>query len=135
MSLASISTTSTAAHWPPPLVGKNDISNLIIFNIALTGSNQSGKLLALDKKTGAKVWERELNTYSWSSPVDVLSQDGVTYGLFCDFGGWLHLFDPKTGKDLHKVSLGGNIESSPAVYRDMIVVGSYAKKLFGIRIR
>ncbi len=118
-----------------PLVGKNDISDLILFNIALTGSNQSGKLLALDKKSGSKVWERELDTYSWSSPVDVLSQDGVTYGLFCDFGGWLHLFDPKTGKDLHKVSLGGNIESSPAVYRDMIVVGSYAKKLFGIRIR
>jgi len=118
-----------------PLIGKDDISNLVIFNIALTGSSQSGKLLALDKKTGSIVWERELDTYSWSSPVDVLSKDGVTYGLFCDFGGWLHLFDPKTGKDLHKISLGGNIESSPAVYHDMIVVGSYAKKLFGIRLK
>lgn len=118
-----------------PLIGKDDIENLVIFNIALTGNSQSGKLLALDKATGKTVWERDLTSYSWSSPVDLLSQDGKTYGLFCDFSGLMHLFDPKTGKDLDTVSLGGNIESSPAVYRDMIVVGSYAKKLFGIKIR
>ncbi len=118
-----------------PLVGKNDISDMIIFNIALTGDNQSGQLLALDKKTGNTVWKRDLTAYSWSSPVDVLSDDGSTYGLFCDFAGWLHLFDPKTGKDYDRVSLGGNIESSPAVYNDMVVVGSYAKKIFGIKIK
>ena len=118
-----------------PLLGKDDISDLIIFNVALTGSNQSGKLIALSKKTGETVWERDLPAYSWSSPVDVKSDDGTTYGLLCGFDGYLRLFDPKTGKDLHKVSLGGNIESSPAVYNDMIVVGSYAKKLFGVRIR
>ncbi len=118
-----------------PLVGKDDIADLLIFNIALTGSNSSGKLLALDKKTGAKVWERDLPSYSWSSPVDLLSQEGKTYGLVCGYDGYLRLFDPKTGQDLDKVSLGGNIESSPAVYGDMIVVGSYAKKLFGVRIR
>jgi outer membrane protein assembly factor BamB len=118
-----------------PLIGKDDISDLVIFNIALTGSSQSGKLLALDKATGKTVWERKLASYSWSSPVDLLSQDGKTYGLLCDFSGLMRLFDPKTGKDLDTVSLGGNIESSPAVYGDMIVVGSYAKKLFGIRIR
>jgi outer membrane protein assembly factor BamB len=118
-----------------PLLGKDDISDLIIFNVALTGSNQSGKLIALSKKTGDTVWERDLPAYSWSSPVDVKSDDGTTYGLICGFDGYLRLFDPKTGKDLHKVSLGGNIESSPAVYNDMIVVGSYAKKIFGVRIR
>lgn len=118
-----------------PLVGKDDIADLLIFNIALTGSNSSGKLLALDKKTGAKVWERDMPSYSWSSPVDLLSQDGKTYGLVCGYDGYLRLFDPKTGQDLDKVSLGGNIESSPAVYGDMAVVGSYAQKLFGVRIR
>ena len=51
------------------------------------------------------------------------------------YDGYLRLFDPKTGQDLDKVSLGGNIESSPAVYGDMAVVGSYAQKLFGVRIR
>ena len=112
-----------------PLIGKNDISDIIIFNICFTGSNQDGTLVALDKKTGREVWTRHLDAYSWCSPVDVLSSDGKTYGLFSDFGGNLHLFDPKTGKDIDKVYLGGNVESSPAVYDDMIVVGSYAKKI------
>jgi len=118
-----------------PLLGKDDISDIIIFNICFTGSNQDGILVALDKKTGEEVWKRQLDAYSWCSPVAVRSSEGKTYGLFTDFYGILHLFDPKTGKDLHTVSLGANVESSPAVYDDMIVVGSYAKKIFGIKIK
>ena len=76
-----------------------------------------------------------MDSYSWSSPVDIKSDDGKTYGIVCDFGGHMHLFDPRTGLDLDMISLGGNVESSPSVYNDMIVVGSYAKKIFGIRIR
>ena len=118
-----------------PLLGKDDIDDIIIFTICFTGSSQDGILVALDKETGHEVWRRQLDAYSWCSPVAVKSSEGKTYGIFTDFYGWLHLFDPKTGKDLHRVSLGGNIESSPAVYDDMIVVGSYAKKIFGIRIK
>ena len=118
-----------------PLIGKNDISDLIIFPICFTGSTSDGMLVALDKKTGKEVWSRHLSTYSWSSPVDIQSSDGKTYAIFCDFAGNMHLFDPRTGKDLDVISLGRNIESSPAVYNDMIVVGSYAPKMFGIRIK
>ncbi len=118
-----------------PLLGKDDISDLIIFPICFTGSTTDGKMVALNKKTGEEVWSRNLPTYSWSSPVGIKSSDGKTYGIFCDYGRNLHLFDPKTGKDLDTISLGGNIESSPAVYNDMIVVGSYAQKIFGIKIK
>ncbi|NLM75015.1 MAG: PQQ-binding-like beta-propeller repeat protein [Clostridiaceae bacterium] len=118
-----------------PLIGKDDISDLIIFPICFTGSNQDGTLVALDKETGQEVWTRHLTAYSWCSPVDIRSNDGKTYGIFCDFAGILHLFDPRTGKDLDTVSLGRNIESSPAVYDDMIVVGSYDQKIFGIKIK
>jgi hypothetical protein len=118
-----------------PLIGKDDISDLIIYPICFTGTTLDGKLVALDKKTGNEVWARDLSAYSWSSPVDIKSSDGKTYGIFCDFAGDMHLFDPKTGEDLDVISLGKNIESSPAVYNDMIVVGSYAQKIFGIRIK
>lgn len=118
-----------------PLLGKDDIGDIIIFTICFTGSSQDGIMVALDKETGKEVWKRQLNAYSWCSPVSVKSSEGKTYGLFTDFNGLLHLFDPKTGEDLHTVGLGANIESSPAVYDDMIVVGSYAKKIFGIRIK
>lgn len=118
-----------------PLVGKDDISDLIIFNVCLTSSVSDGKLIALNKETGKLVWERDLAAYSWSSPVPIKGEDGKTYAVFCDSVGNLHLFDPRTGEDLDVISLGANVESSPSVYNDMIVVGSYAKKIFGIKVK
>lgn len=118
-----------------PLVGKDDISDLIIFNVCLTTSASNGKMIALDKTSGKLVWERSLSAYSWSSPVPIKGSDGKTYAVFCDSAGNMHLFDPRTGKDLDVISLGKNVESSPAVYNDMIVVGSYAQKIFGIKIK
>ncbi len=118
-----------------PLLGKDDISEMIIFPICFTGSTSDGSMVALNKETGEEIWNRKLSAYSWSSPVGIKSTDGKTYGIFCDFAGMMHLFDPKTGKDLNTVSLGRNVESSPAVYNDMIVVGSYAQKIFGVKIK
>ncbi len=118
-----------------PLIGKNDISDMIIFPFCFTGGQMDGKLVALDKKTGEEIWVRELPLYSWSSPVDILSDDGKTYGIFCGYDGFMHLFDPMTGEDLDSVSLGANIESSPSVYDDIAVVGSYAQKIFGVKIK
>jgi outer membrane protein assembly factor BamB len=118
-----------------PVIGKNDISDIVVFNIALTGSTSEGTLVALDKKTGQEVWKRHLDAYSWSSPVDFRSDDGKTYMLLCDFKGYMHLVDPKTGEDLDKISVGGNVEASPSVYNNMAVVGTYAKKIYGVKIK
>lgn len=118
-----------------PVIGKNDISDIVIFNVALTGSVSDGTLVALDKKTGEEVWNRHLESYSWSSPVDFMSDDGKTYMILCDYGGYMHLIDPKTGEDLDKISVGGNVEASPAIYNDMAVVGTYAKKIYGVKIK
>jgi outer membrane protein assembly factor BamB len=118
-----------------PLVGQDDISDLIIFNVCFTSSTSDGKMIALDKETGKLIWERKLSAYSWSSPVAIKGQDGKTYAIYCDSAGLMHLFDPRTGKDLDVISLGKNVESSPAVYQDMIVVGSYAQKIYGIKIK
>lgn len=118
-----------------PVIGKDDISDIVIFNISLTGSLGDGTLVALDKKTGEEVWKRHLDAYSWSSPVDFKSDDGKTYMILCDFKGDMHLIDPKTGEDLDKVFVGGNVEASPSIYNDMAVVGTYAKKIYGVKIK
>jgi len=118
-----------------PVVGKNDISDVVIFNIALTGSTSDGTLVALDKKTGREVWKRHLDAYSWSSPIDFMSEEGKTYMLLCDFKGDMHLIDPMTGEDLDKISVGGNVEASPSVYNNMAVVGTYAQKIYGVKIK
>ncbi|HEY3406946.1 MAG TPA: PQQ-binding-like beta-propeller repeat protein [Propionicimonas sp.] len=117
-----------------PVLGTGEVSDLVLFNIAKTGSDKQGNLVALDKKTGAVVWNRTLSHFGWSSPVLLTGKDGHTYGVVGDSGGVLHLFDPNTGKDFSTLQLSQNIEASPAVYGNMLVVGTYAKKLYGIRI-
>ena len=42
-----------------PIIGKNSISDLVIFSISKTTSNRAGKLVALNKETGDLVWEKE----------------------------------------------------------------------------
>lgn len=118
-----------------PVLGKDDISNMVIFNIAFTGSNSDGTLVALDKETGKEIWTKKLASYSWCSPVDFKSSDGKTYMVYTDFAGYMRLLDPMTGNTLDTISLGKNVESSPAIYDDTIVVGSYAQKIFGIKVK
>jgi outer membrane protein assembly factor BamB len=118
-----------------PLVGKDDISNLVIFNVCKTKSGVAGNLIALDKNTGKPIWNRELSAYSWSSPISIKGEDGKTYGVFCDSAGDMHLFDPKTGLDMDVISLGKNVEASPSAYNNMIVVASYSQKIYGIKVK
>ncbi len=118
-----------------PILGKDDISNMVIFNICFTGSNSDGTMVALDKKTGEEIWKKKLTSYSWCSPLDFKSSDGKTYMVYTDFAGYMHLVDPINGKTLNSVPLGGNVESSPAIYDNTIVVGSYAKKIYGIKVK
>lgn len=118
-----------------PVLGKNDISDRVIFNICKTGDKTRGKMVALDKKTGSEIWAKDLTYYSWSTPVDFLSEDGKTYMIFCDFHGDMHLMDPMNGEILDTISVGANVEGSPAIYGDMVVVGTYAKKIYGVRIK
>ena len=81
------------------------------------------------------MWRRHLGNYSWSSPTLVTSTDGRLYGVLADSEGVMHLFDPETGEDISTVSLGKNVEATPSVFGDMLVVASYDRNIYGIRIR
>jgi outer membrane protein assembly factor BamB len=119
-----------------PALGKDDIDDRIITMVAKTGPPLGGRLLALDKMTGGEIWGYDVPNYGWSSPVTVYDNvKGKTYVLYCNFSGNIRLVDPVDGSLVSETSLGANIESTPAVYDDMAVVGSYEKKIFGIRIK
>lgn len=115
-------------------VGKNSLSNLIFVPIARTGTASGGVLAALDKKTGAMVWEHETSTYSWSSPVDVYDADGNGYIVYCNCGYNMYFIDGLTGEVLDYMSLGGNIEASPSVYDSYIVVGHRGCRTYCVQI-
>jgi len=118
-----------------PVVGKNDINNLVIFNIAKSWNKNGGKLIAFDKDTGKEIWVINFDRYCWSSPVDLYTKDGKSYIIQCDSGGYMYLIEGKTGKIFDKIPLGGNVEGSPAVYKDMVVVGTRGQQIFGIKIK
>ncbi|MEZ4358513.1 MAG: PQQ-binding-like beta-propeller repeat protein [Eubacteriales bacterium] len=117
------------------VLGQNSISDLIIIPIARTPSMNSGCLVALDKETGKEVWKYSMNNYAWSSPVAVYDEDGNAYIIQCDSAGNMALIDGKTGTELDKVSLGTNIEATPAVYGNTVVVGTRGQKIYGITIK
>ena len=56
--------------------------------------------------------------------------------IFCDANGKIFLIDARTGET--KTSLntgGGNIEGSPAIYNDIMVIGTRGKRIYGIKIK
>lgn len=118
-----------------PVMGKNDISDLVIFGLAKNGGEYMGRLVALDKATGEEIWAIDSEAYSWSSPTAIYTPEGKSYILYCNFAGNMYLIEGTTGKILDRVSLGANIEGTPGVFNNMAVIGSYAKKIFGVRIK
>ena len=88
----------------------------------------------IDKETGEIVWKTKLNNYLWSSPVDFYDKDGNGYIIQCDSAGNMFLIDGNTGEILNTITLDANIEASPAIYEDMIVVATRAGSIYGIEI-
>lgn len=119
-----------------PIIGKNELSNLVIFNIAKTTNFRTGKMVALDKASGNIVWEKDLAHYSWSSPTAVYTDNGKGYIIFADSNGQIHLINGKTGETLHSLQTGGgNFEGSPIVFNNSIIIGSRGRKIFRIDIK
>ena len=115
-------------------LGKNDLQDLIFVPVAKTPTVTSGKLVALSKETGEEVWVLEDNAYTWSSPVTVYDKEGKGYVISCDSVGDMYLLDGRTGEVLDKMNLGGNVEASPAVYKNTLVVGTRAQKIYGVTL-
>jgi hypothetical protein len=84
-----------------------------------------GRVLGIDRDTGAVQWEKRLPAPLMGSPVVV---DGVWLQGDCD--GVLHAFDVRRPgvepPELWSVALGGCIESTPAVWKGRIYVGTRA---------
>lgn len=116
------------------VVGKNDLDNIVIFTLARYKKINSGLMIALDKKTGDEIWRWEMPHYAWSSPVDFYNSEGKGYIIQCDSIGNMHLLEGTTGTILDKINLGANIESSPAIFEDFVVIASRGGKIFGVKI-
>ena len=119
-----------------PLLGRagTDLEGMVIFAIARTPTYDSGTLVALDTVTGDVVWERKTESYTWSTPTAVYTDDGRAYIILCDASGNMHLIDSATGETLDKVNLGSNIEASPVVFGNTVVVGTRGQLVYAVTI-
>ena len=131
-----------------PVCGRKSISDLVIYSYCMTtGINSGNMLVAYDKTTGEEVWRYAMNMYSWSSPVDCYDADGNAYIIICDSIGQIHLVNGLTGTRINflqtirgkgtadETKTGLNMESSPIVYNGMIVIGTRAGSVFGVKIK
>lgn len=99
-------------------------------DVVIVATN-AGEVLAVDRADGSIRWNLALPGPTWGSPVVV---DGVL--LQGDCAGVLHAWDVTdtraAPRPLWNVSLGGCIESTPAVYGGTIVVGTRGGKVFAL---
>lgn len=117
------------------IVGKNKLSDRVIFSLARYKGFNRGAVIAMDKKSGRIIWETDLDNYMWSSPVDFYDEEGNGYIIQCDSVGNMFLMYGETGRILDKVNLGSNIESSPAIFNDMVVVATRGGLMCGVKIK
>lgn len=121
-----------------PVVGQESISDLVIFTANMTGKGKTASVIALDKETGALRWEKPLDSTAVSSPVAVYNEQGNAWIIQADESGLLHLLDGVTGIEISTLQLSGPVQGSPAVYQDILVVGTSGKNgpaMYGIRLR
>lgn len=92
-------------------------------------TSDGGRLIALNRDTGAVKWEIKLPGPLWASPVIV---DDVL--LVGDCSGFFHAFDVSSPDvappKLWSIELGGCIEATPAVWDGRIYIGTRAGRLF-----
>ena len=130
------------------VIGQKGLSDLVYFTV--TGLNDEGRstlgiggdskaaLVALEKETGTIRWVRGLNDRSESSPVAVYDADGNGWIIQCVENGTILLLDGLTGIQQASLEIEGSIKASPAVYNDIMVIGTTGKGtsfVYGIRIQ
>jgi outer membrane protein assembly factor BamB len=119
-----------------PILGKQDISNQVIFTIARYKTMSAGLMISLDKETGKEIWRREMSNYAWSSPVAIYDKKGNSYIVQCDSVGNIYLLKGKTGEVIQKKNFfGANIEASPAIYNNTIVIANRGGRIFSLTIK
>lgn len=119
-----------------PLLGRpgTSLEGLIIYSVSRTPKLGTGIIVALDTETGAELWRVTTDFYAWSSPVAVYDDAGTGYVVLGDSSGKVHFLEGSTGTELHTLKLNGNVEASPAVFNDILVLGTRKEKIYGIKI-
>lgn len=117
------------------ILGNGSISGTILYSVSKTPSIGSGYLVSLDTKTGEVIWERKLDTYSWSSGGVIYPENGGAYLIQGCQNGDLLLIDAQTGEVVDQMNFGTGIEATPAIFGNRLVVGTRNEQIIGVEIK
>ena len=139
----------TAGAMASPVIGQYQLGDLVYYTLSyisasgsekLLGSGakaQEGVLVALNKQTGKVVWAKSLGGYCYSSPDAVYNENGKGWIIQATRDGVLMLLDGLTGETINSLQLYVTIDASPAVYQNLLVIGTTGKGtsfLYGVKI-
>ena len=131
-----------------PVIGQKSLSELVYFTV--TGLDAEGRtmlgvgeetkaaIVAIEKENGKIRWSKGLGDRSESSPVAVYDKEGNGWIIQCVEDGTILLMDGLTGETKDELQVEGKIKASPAVYNDIMVIGTTGKGtefVYGIRIQ
>lgn len=116
-----------------PAIGANGLSDYVYFNVARTGGGSA--LYCVDKKIGKIRWQKSVPWNSWSTPVLIYDKNGDGYLIVGNSGGTLRLYGGNTGRLYNELKLDGKMEASPAVFNNMLVIGTRDMWIYGIKIK
>ena len=112
--------------------GKQGIwGTLALANGVVYADTNGGRVLGIDQMTGQVLWQKELKSQTWPSPVVV---DNVL--IVGDCKGVLHAWDVSNPTvdppEIWTVQLDGCIEATPTVWKGRIFVGARGGKMYAI---
>lgn len=112
--------------------GKQGVwGTVALANGVVYADTNSGRVLGIDQMTGQILWEKQLGSQTWQSPVIV--DDRLILG---DCKGVLHAYDVSNPRvdppQVWSVQLEGCIESTPAVWKGRIYVGTRGGKMYAL---
>ena len=123
--------------YASPVVGQESISDLVIFTVSY--GEEPAKVIALHKANGTVAWETALESPSVSSPVAVYNEAGEAWLVQAEQNGKLNLMNASTGAIVSSLQLTADAEgaqlelrASPAVYGNLLVIGSTGKEAGGV---
>lgn len=127
-----VKNSSRGGAFASPSIGLNQLSELVYYNIAETSGG--GTIMALNKQTGEVEWKKSQNIYSWATPLLLYDKNGAGYVLTANSAGLVRLLDGLTGEELARLDVGSNVESSPAAFDGMVVIGTRGGRMLGVRV-
>ena len=116
------------------ILGEGALEGLVYTSFASTSGKTGGRMIAFSADSGEIVWEQKLKSYSWCSPLALYTASGRGYIVMFDHLGNLYLFDGLTGETVGTLKISENIEASPCAFGNLIVIGTRARHIYGIRV-